>query len=92
MFVLSLVSSALLNFKDETKADDFDKARVAFMAINALLAVLSIGGFEARQMMVERDTYFKSFWNYNDLSVLIFSILVFVLEVINLSNDQRDGD
>lgn len=43
-------------------------------------------------MIVEKAAYFKSFWNYNDITVLIFTILVLVLEIINYKTENTDGD
>jgi hypothetical protein len=81
--VLSLLSSALMNFDENEDAESYDRARIIICAVNALFAIFAIGAFEVRQMIVEKLAYFKSIWNYNDILVLISSVLVLILEVIN---------
>jgi hypothetical protein len=48
MFVISILSSALMNFDDSADQIAYDRTRIALMAVNAFLAVISIGGFEVR--------------------------------------------
>jgi len=87
-FVLSLVSSSLMNYDENDDYQKYDKARVVICAFNALLAVVAIGAFEIRQIIVERAAYFKSFWNYNDIAVLVTSILVLIMEISVLRSDS----
>jgi len=82
-FVLSLLSSALMNFDENADAENYDRARIIICAVNALLAIFAIGAFEVRQMIVKKLEYFKSIWNLNDILVLISSVLVLVLEVMH---------
>jgi len=48
MFVISILSSALMNFDEDADQAAYDRTRVALMAVNTFLAVISIGGFEMR--------------------------------------------
>ena len=49
--------------------------------INTIIIWVFVGGFELRQLFKLKSAYFSSFWNYNDIAMLILSITLCVFEI-----------
>jgi hypothetical protein len=79
-FVLILLASTCCSGFRESEYEG-DRLRMILMLFDALLMFVSVGLFEFRQMMAQKGEYFKSFWNYNDISVFLLSISLAVCEV-----------
>lgn len=74
-----LISSAFLNYSDDIIGCD---VRAVLSLLNALLIIISVGAFEARQLFMNGLKYFHSLWNINDFLFFCMALALPVLEII----------
>jgi hypothetical protein len=51
------------------------------MSLNMLVLILSLCTFELKSFLVDKIGYFRSFWNWNDVLLFIFSFIVLFQEM-----------
>ena len=78
VFVLALTSSVFINYQD---IGDGSTLRIIFSIVNSFLVLVSVGIFELRQIMTLKLDYLKSFWNINDILLLISALVNSALEI-----------
>jgi hypothetical protein len=78
-FVLILISSVCLNLSDEKIGSD---VRAVLSMINVVLIIISVGVFEARQLIKSGLSYFKSLWNINDFLFFCVGLALPILEIL----------
>jgi hypothetical protein len=59
------------------------RARLVMLEINMCILCVSLVTFEIKSIFNDKLEYFKSFWNLNDVTLFIISILCLVLEYKN---------
>jgi hypothetical protein len=68
-----------LNISDEKIGSD---VRSVLSVFNVVLIIISVGGFEARQLIKSGLSYFKSLWNINDFLFFCVALALPILEII----------
>jgi hypothetical protein len=63
-------------------------ARLVMLEINICILCVSLVTFEIKSIFNDKLEYFKSFWNLNDVTLFIMSILCLVLEYKNFKYQQ----
>jgi len=64
------------------------RARLVMLEINMCILCVSLVTFEIKSIFNDKLEYFKSFWNLNDVTLFIMSILCLVLEYKNFKYQQ----
>jgi hypothetical protein len=79
-FVLITSASILLKWHTKYPAE-MQIARIFLLGSNFLLLCCSLITFEVRSFMSDKLGYFKSFWNLNDVTLFLMSMVVLTQEV-----------
>jgi hypothetical protein len=78
-FGLILISSTFLNLSEDEKLGS--DIRSILSLFNVVLIIISVGAFEARQLLSSGLKYFHSLWNLNDFLFFCMALVVPVLEI-----------
>lgn len=73
-FFLIVTASILLKWQDDYPKE-IQMARISLLGTNLLILCLSLCTFEIRSFMADKVGYFKSFWNLNDISLFVMSVV-----------------
>jgi len=85
---LLILSSVIILMWQDTDPKVAGAIRTSLMSVNLFVLVLSLCTFEIKSMMEDGLSYFKSFYNINDICLFALSTACLVQEIRLLMNPE----
>ena len=89
---LLIVSASILLKWQEKEEKLMQLCRISLLGLNLLVLCLSLCTFEIRSFLTDKIGYFQSFWNLNDISLFIMSIVTLFQELKAFISNKDEYD